>query len=107
MANLVEDPLNNRPQARKDSQGFVNDEFFLEESFRGEYTGDNIIYAGFAKPGADEGSLVWQISFFTYTGDNLISIQWPKKLDENGDSVGPASNDYEFSWTDRASYTYV
>lgn len=92
---------NNRPRALTNPQGLVIPDSFESESFRGEYDGsDNLIYAGFARPGEAEGILVWQIFKMAYTGSNLISIKWPVN------SKGAVSNDYEFSWTDRASYTY-
>lgn len=91
----------NRPVGRLSSQGCLIEEFFIEESFRGTYSGTNLIYAGFARPGADEGSLVWQIQKIAYDGsNNPISITWP------ANSMGIVSNDYEFSWTDRLTYTY-
>jgi hypothetical protein len=95
-----------RPYGRIDSQGYLDNNLFTDEAFRGQYSGDNLIYKGFARPGATEGSLVWQIAFLTYDASgNVLTITWPQKL-INGLSVGPASNDYEFSWTDRTSYTY-
>lgn len=70
-------------------------------AFRGEYAGTNLVYKGFARPGASEDEHVWQIAFLAYDGNgNVLSIKWPK------DSDGAPSNDYKFSWTDRASYTY-
>jgi len=93
--------VKNRPMARKDAQGNIIPGTFDDEAFRGQYTSTNLIYKGFARPGSAEGSLVWQIAFMTYDGsNNLTSITWPQ------DANGHASNDYQFSWTDRASYTY-
>jgi len=70
-------------------------------AFRGQYTGTNLIYAGFARPGAAEGDLVWQIRKMTYDGsNNLTKVEWPVL------TSGSASSDFEFSWTDRASYVY-
>jgi hypothetical protein len=92
---------NNRPLNYLDSQSRVIFDSVDDTAFRGQYDGsNNLIYKGFARPGSDEGDLVWQIAFLTYTGTNLTSITWP----ENASSV--ATNDYVFSWTDRASYTY-
>lgn len=69
-------------------------------AFRGEYTGTNLIYAGFARPGASEDEAVWQIFKIAYDGsNNPLSIKWPQVNDA-------ASADYQFSWTDRATYTY-
>lgn len=98
---MARDPVLNRPVGRKSAQGDLIQEFFLEEAFRGEYSGTNLIYAGFARPGALEGSEVWQISKIAYDGsNNPISITWPSN------DAGSASNDYEFSWTNRANYIY-
>ena len=93
--------LRNRPVGFKDAQGNLIPESFSDEAFRGEYTGTNLIYKGFARPGSAEGSLVWQIAKLAYDGsNNLLSIKWPENANAH------ASNDYEFSWTDRATYTY-
>jgi hypothetical protein len=91
----------NRPIIALDSNGRGIQDSALDESFRGEYTGTNLIYKGFARPGADEGALVWQLAILAYDiSDNVLSIKFPQ------DSFGNASNEYVFSWTDRASYTY-
>jgi len=71
-------------------------------TFRGEYVGTNLVYAGFARPGADEGNNVWQLMKLTYAGTNLINIKWPKIS-----GTSPVSADYEFNWTNRAGYTYA
>lgn len=93
--------LKNRPMARKDAQGNVIPGSFDDMAFRGEYTGTDLIYKGFARPGSTEGSLVWQLAFCTYDAShNLLSIKWPQ------DANAHASNDYQFSWTARATYTY-
>lgn len=90
-----------RPRGLINTQGIILPETLDQESFRGEYDGsNNLIYAGYARPGSAEGSLVWQISKMAYTGTNLTSIKWPTNTD------GAVSIDYEFSWTDRATYTY-
>ena len=100
MTNLIN---NNRPRGLQNTQGVFIPSSFEEESFRGEYDGsNNLIYAGFARPGSTEGALVWEISKMAYDGsNNLISITWPLN------SQGAVSIDYEFSWTDRATYTFV
>lgn len=91
----------NRPCSRKDAQGEVIPGSFDDMSFRGEYTGTNLIYKGFARPGAAEGSLVWQIAKMSYDGaNNLLTILWPQ------DANAHASTEYMFSWTARATYTY-
>lgn len=100
-------PKLHRPYGRLDSQGYLDPNFFSDEAFQAEYSGQNMIYKGFARPGSDVASEVWQIAFLTYDGNgNVLTITWPRKLID-GDSVGPASNDYEFAWSNRASYSYV
>lgn len=103
----------NRARGLLDSQGFLDPNLFNEESFRAEYDGSgNAIYLGYAKPGAAEGQLVWQISKQTYDGsDNLTEIKWPALTmtlpnTSSTQVTSIASNDYLFSWTDRATYTY-
>lgn len=100
-------PVENRPGARLDSQGRPNPQFYEEESFRGDYQGgSNLIYAGYARPGADEADAVWQIFKCSYDGNNnILTIKWPE------DSNGHASNDYIFTWdagggVDHTTYTY-
>lgn len=91
-----------RPIGKLDTKGQLSQDSFLDEAFRGEYSGTNLIYKGFARPGADEDALVWQIALLAYDGmNNVISITWPLN------TFGAASSDYEFSWTDRATYTYI
>jgi hypothetical protein len=76
--------------------------------FRGDYTGTNLIYKGFARAGAGEGDLVWQIAKLAYDGsNNLLSVKWPMLPPNTTTGIsGGTSTEYEFSWTDRASYTY-
>lgn len=94
--------LGNRPVGKIDAQGRVIPGSFDDQSFRGDYTGTNLIYKGFARPGSAEGSTVWQIAKMAYDGsNNLTSIKWPQ------DANAHPSNDYQFSWTDRATYTYA
>jgi YD repeat-containing protein len=102
MQNLI-----NRPFSRLDSLGNTDINLFSDEAFRGEYSGDNLIYKGFARPGSSTDRPVWQIAFLTYDGSgNVLTITWPRKLIA-GVSSGPASNDYEFIWDDRASLSYA
>lgn len=100
------DPVYNRPVGRKSAQGDLIAEFFIEEAFQGIYSGTNLIYAGFAKPGANQADQVWQISKIAYDGsNNPISITWPV----NAGNV--VSNDYEFIWNNGvinySTYTYA
>lgn len=72
---------NNRPVALLDNNYHVNQNTFLDEAFQGEYSGTNLIYKGFARPGASVNSPVWQIAFLTYDGSsNILSIQWPRAV---------------------------
>ena len=93
--------IGNRPMGRTDAQGRVIPDSFVDESFRGAYSGTNLIYKGFARPGAAEDAPVWQLAKLAYDGsDNLLSIKWPQ------DANGKACNDYQFQWSARAGYTY-
>jgi hypothetical protein len=91
---------NNRPCGRLDAQGRLIYDSVDDTAFQGEYSAGLLIYAGFAKPGANTGDAVWKIQQLNYTTSNLTSILWPE------DANGNASNDYEFVWDDRATYTY-
>lgn len=98
-----------RPRSYNSSTGAVIPDSMLDEAFRGQYdASNNLIYKGFSRPGSGEGELVWQIAFLTYDGNgNVLSILWPRQPDATGSFTGSASNDYKFSWTNRATYTYV
>lgn len=87
---------------RDANDNVLQDTFYADMAFRGEYDGSGyLIYKGYARPGADEDAAVWQIAKLTNDGSgNVTSITWPQ-----GDN-GAASSEYNFSWTDRASYTY-
>ncbi len=93
---------NTYPTMKKDPQLEVVQHTYLERAFQGEYTGTNLIYAGFARPGSPtSGALVWQISKLTYDGSsNLLSVTWPTN------SIGAVSTEYEFDWALRATYVY-
>ncbi len=92
----------NLPILKIDACGRALQDSSDDLAFRGDYVGGtNLIYQGFARPGAVEGSLVWQISKHAYDGNNnIISTTWPQA------SNGSASSEYQFSWTARAGYTY-
>lgn len=94
--------LKNRPLGFLDAQMRVDPNSYNYVAFRGDYDeSGNLIYIGRAKPGADEGAEVWQISFLEYTdSDKISSITWPQ------DEFGNANNDFIFSWSDRESYNY-
>lgn len=92
----------NRPLGQLDNNYRLDPDSFNEESFRGEYDGnDNLIYKGLAKPGSSTALAVWQISKLTYdANDNLLKVEWPQN------AYGVASSTYDFIWDDRATYTY-
>lgn len=91
----------NRPFGLLDGQGRVIPDSYQDLAFQGEYSGTNLIYKGFARPGAGTSDAVWQISKLAYDGsNNLTSITWPQ------DANAHASNDYQFVWANRATYTY-
>lgn len=93
---------NNRPVIALDGQLRGIQDSALDESFRGEYSGTDLIYKGFARPGADESIRVWQIAKLAYDAShNVLSIKFPVN------TRGAASNNYEFAWADRATYTYA
>jgi hypothetical protein len=82
-----------RPLGLQDTNSNVDQNTFSDEAFRGQYTGTNLIYKGFARPGADTADEVWQIAFLTYDGsNNVLSIQWPRALEQgaifSGENVG-------------------
>ena len=94
--------VGNRPCARKDAQSNVIPSSFYNMAFQGVYSGTNLIYAAFARPGSSTGAAVWQIFKLTYDGsNNLLSITWPQ------DAGGSPSNDYQFIQTGYAGYTYA
>jgi len=95
--------VKNRPFNRLDAQNYVIYDSVDDLAFLGDYlAGTNLIYKGFARPGSSTANAVWQIAKLAYDGNNnVISIKWPLTSD------GVASNDYEFIWANRASYTYV
>lgn len=92
----------NRPAALLDVFHRTIEPTFNDTAMRGDNNGgSNLVYIGKARPGASEAVAVWQIRFLQYDGNgNVTSIKWPQNV--NGD----ASNDYEFIWANRATYTY-
>ena len=99
----------NQTILKKDAQGnVIQDSYVGDMTFRGAYTGTNLIYKAYARPGADEGDLVWQICLIAYDGsNNITSIKWPKALQSIPSALGFPSSEFIFSWTDRATYTYA
>lgn len=60
-----------------------------------EYSGTNVIYIGWADPGALTSSSVWRIQKLTYSGDNVTDIQF-----------ADGSVYFDKVWDSRATYTY-
>lgn len=92
----------NRPFkfGEKDRRVFIVSDGELSIRAENDASG-NALFIGKAIVGSDEGVLKWQISFQTYDASSaLLSKTWPENVEGN------ASTDYEFSWTDRATYTY-
>ncbi len=86
----------NQPILKTDANGNVISESYQGDmKFRGTYVADQIIYKGLARPDASESALVWQISKMTYSGTDLTEINWAE-----------GSSEFNYSWTDRATYTY-
>ncbi len=92
-----------RPFGQLDGQNLLNpNSYNAREMLGDENGGTNLVYVGFSRPGTAQGALAWQIMKLTTSiNGNVTAIQWPTN------SFGAVSNDYEFSWTLRASYTYV
>lgn len=78
------------PNLQRDNFHNVIQQAYDDKSFRGEYTGANLIYAGLAIEGSSESVRCWQIKKLTYSGDNLVSVTWPQ-IDSK------ASIDYSFA----------
>lgn len=94
-------PNPNAPFGKLDANGRVIPGSFSNLAFQGEYSGTNLIFSGFARPGSSTGAEVWQIMKMTYDGSgNLLTITWPQN------SFGKASTNFEFEWDERATYTY-
>jgi len=61
----------------------------------------NAIYVGRAKIGTLDAEAKWQIQFIQWdANDAVTSVTWPENSDAH------ASAEYEFTWDDRAGYTY-
>lgn len=91
----------NQTILKRDADGNVIQNSYNEMTFRGQYTGTNLIYKGLARPGADESANVWQLALLAYDGsNNLVSIKWPQGTNS------AASSEFNFNWTGRAGYTY-
>ena len=89
------------PSLKRDANNQIIQESYLGDmKFRAEYSGGNLIYKGYARPGASTAESVWQISFLTYSGSDVTQVDWPQ------DANGVASSDFKFAWDDRATYNF-
>lgn len=76
--------IGNRPLGLQDTNYHVDPNIYSDEAFQGEYDGTNLIYKGFARPGASVDEPLWQIAFLTYDGaNNVLMIQWPRLVLDN------------------------
>lgn len=90
----------NSPLGQLDANYRWNPNSFNNQAFRGQYDGsNNLIFAGYAKPGTAETDSKWQIVKYTYSGTNRTKAEWPLVN-------GAASADYKFKWSDRGSITF-
>jgi hypothetical protein len=73
----------------------------LEESTllqqRWEYTGNNLIYVGYANPGVSESDNAWLIIKYTYDSSNQATHK----------RFADSSRAFDKNWTDRAGYDYA
>lgn len=90
----------NQPILKRDAQNNACQESYFDMTFRGEYDGGNLIFIGYARPGASETDPVWQILSLDYDGDDITSILYPQAAN------GVGSGEFNFVWDDRATYTY-
>ena len=89
-----------RPLLQLDAQGRALPESNIYQSIRCAYSGSNMVYRGLARPGTAESAAAWQIIQINYSGSNIVSVLYPQN------AAGDASAEYEFQWTQRATYTY-
>ena len=61
-----------------------------------DYSGDNMIYEGWAIPGTSTAMAAWAIKKYTYSGSAIITEEWA-----NGTSLQINV------WDNRASLTYA
>jgi hypothetical protein len=94
-------PSNTRPELMLDAQGRPIPSSIITQTERYDYTGTSPIYIGYARPGTAESTSAWQIRKVTYLSNAAISYTFPT----NAASVITA--DYQFAWSQRASYTYA
>ena len=91
-----------RPTAPLDADNRPVETMWWDQSMLADNNGGTtLIYIGKARPGSAASSAVWQIRMLTYDANgNVTQIAWPQN------ASGNPSNDYQFSWSLRATYTY-
>lgn len=90
----------NQTILKRDANGHTIQDSYGDMAFQGEYSGGNLIYRGFARPGTATSVAKWQIAKLAYSGSSITSITWPQ------DSASHASSEFNFEWDERANYTY-
>lgn len=61
-----------------------------------DYSGDNVVYQGWAVPGTAKSTAGWRICKLTYDGSSHVTdIQW-----------AGAGEQFKWIWNDRASLSY-
>jgi hypothetical protein len=94
--------LNSRPLGMIDAQHQLNQVSYLYTTFRGDAAGGTqLVYVGFARPGALTSNPVWQIRKLTYdVNGNVITMEYPQNTSAD------ALAEFEFIWDNRTTYTY-
>ncbi len=102
MATVIITNPGNNPLIKLDACGRAIQDSSDDLAFQADYSGGtNLIYSGFARPGASTSAAVWQIQKHSYDGNNnILTTTWPQ------DANGNASSEYQFAWNGRAGYTY-
>lgn len=62
---------------------------------RAAYSGGDLIYLGYARPGAATSAAEWQIRKLTYSSGNVTQTDFASGV-----------NDYDKVWDNRAAYVY-
>lgn len=93
--------LQYRPLGALDANARLNQNSYLDESYAADVGGgSDPLYEGWARPGTATNATGWKICKNTFSGSTKTRVEWPQN------SFNKASNDYEFVWDNRASYTY-
>jgi len=92
---IVNGTGNDLSAMKVNSDGSINiNDNQLTQTF--EYNGDNLIlYQGESSPGTSKGAASWRIKKLSYSGTNVVDIQW-----------ADGTNNFTKVWNDRATYTY-